>query len=488
MSTLLESFPFRILETKDIEENGRKLFRVKGVFQRADEVNANGRIYPSKLMEREHKALIERMAAGESVFMQSDHPDDGIARVENSVGIIHSIGYDPTTKEVVGETDIVPTRKGNDLKELIRAGGKVGISARGYGTTQKGEVSGQKGDVVQEDYRLVTYDFVIGQSTRNAVVNNFTEQARQAIEAILAEEKMDVKTIDLAGLKSARPDLFTAVQEDAKKEFIKSVGETVAEKTKEIEDKYLATLEYGSDGKIRRNGEEVKLTKKSGGRGGDRGDGDPADHVCTEEQLRSAAAKLGFTVEGKKKGKANDDDEDEDMDESTLQKEAKRLGLKLVKTESKDESKELAAVKTELVETQKLVKDAISRLTLVEGSNGKSELMKHILEKTKDERVFKNALIERLNNECKTTAEVDAKYESVKASIERAINEATGGKGGFANRTEEIASGDRGAGNGDKAQKYKTKSGEILEMTPLQKRQADAAGSFGEEELTLVNG
>src|ERR1700744_5121181 len=129
MEQLTSFFPLRILESKEVEEGGRKLFRVKGVFQRADEVNANGRIYPSKLMEREHHALNERITSGESVFMQADHPDDGVPRMENAVAILNKIHFDPTSKEVVGEADIVPTRKGNDLKEIIRAGGKVGISA-----------------------------------------------------------------------------------------------------------------------------------------------------------------------------------------------------------------------------------------------------------------------------------------------------------------------------------------------------------------------
>jgi hypothetical protein len=479
---LFENIPFEIIEWKEIEEAGAKKFRVKGVFNRADERNANNRIYPAKLVEREHRKLQERIAKqDESTFMQADHPSDGISRIRDTTAIMRGVNYDPVSKKVIGEADIVPTSLGRDLQEIIRAGGKVGISARGFGTTAPGEHAGQKGDVVQEDYQLVTYDFVVGQSTRGAVITNFEEQARM-LAGMLEEEEMDIKTLKLEDLKTARPDLFSEMEQNVTKtvkaDMTKTVAEAVAAKTTEIENALIARLEWGSDGKVRKDGEVIKLKKTAGGKDGDRGEEDPGPHVTTEEQLRAAADKLGFKVEKKGKKKDEEDDEEE-MDEKKLREHAEKLGLTVAKKGETFET-EVVNLRTRLTELNNSFQTNNQMLEEMKKRNQENAVRDHIFEVTTTFRSpIKNALIERLLKAgCKTVEEVDAKLPLEKQAIEKLLIESSGGSA-LAGQLEEI-----GNGGGEKKFKVKKGDGTIVEMTQTQVLERGRAGLSTE----IVNG
>jgi len=167
---LFEAIPFELVgPITEVEHNGERLMQVTGVMHRANELNGNHRIYPASVLSREVQKLKERLASGESVFSQADQPVDGVSRISDSAAMLMQVEYTPTD-EVIGTALILPTQKGKDLAAIVRAGGKVGISVRGFGTTRPGECAGQQGEVVQEDYQLVTYDFVIGhQNPRPAV-------------------------------------------------------------------------------------------------------------------------------------------------------------------------------------------------------------------------------------------------------------------------------------------------------------------------------
>jgi hypothetical protein len=96
--------------------------------------------------------------------------------------------------KVFGEAEILDTDPGRNLQALLKAGCKVGVSSRGYGSTKpndKGE------DVVQEDYKLVTFDFV-------------AEPAAGAFPAVFFEwkgQKLDTKNVTPEMLKEAAPEL-----------------------------------------------------------------------------------------------------------------------------------------------------------------------------------------------------------------------------------------------------------------------------------------
>ena len=67
---------------------------------------------------------------------------------------------------LVGTVEVLGTPSGNILKELFRAGIKLGISSRGMGSVepmQEGD-----GQQVGKDFELIAFDFVSNPSTHGA--------------------------------------------------------------------------------------------------------------------------------------------------------------------------------------------------------------------------------------------------------------------------------------------------------------------------------
>ena len=161
---LTEYRPFNVdrqLVEQSIKEN-RSLV-VKGVIQRAEAKNQNGRIYPKEILEREIQKYIagpvkERRALGEL-----DHPESSVINLQNvshNVIRVKMVGDD-----VYGEVEVLSTPAGNILKELFRNGITVGISSRGMGSVQE---SGNGTVEVQDDFELLCFDFVSTPSTHGA--------------------------------------------------------------------------------------------------------------------------------------------------------------------------------------------------------------------------------------------------------------------------------------------------------------------------------
>ena len=180
---LTEYRPFQVdkmLVEQSINENKRLV--VKGVIQRAESKNQNGRIYPKEILIREIKKYVagpvrERRALGEL-----DHPDSSVINLQNvshNVTKIKMVGDD-----VYGEVEILSTPAGNILKELFRNGITVGISSRGMGSVQE---SGNGTVEVQDDFELLCWDFVSTPSTHGA----FMKPAGRAIQE-LQEGKIQV--------------------------------------------------------------------------------------------------------------------------------------------------------------------------------------------------------------------------------------------------------------------------------------------------------
>jgi hypothetical protein len=150
--------PEMIKETR--EKNGGKMM-MKGILQKADTLNQNGRIYPIDILEREirnyQKFIVENRALGEL-----DHPDSSVVNLKNVSHLVKEAYLDKQT--VYGVVEILDTPSGKILQSLIESSVKLGISSRGVGTTKKqGEYH-----VVQDDFQLICWDFVSEPSTPGA--------------------------------------------------------------------------------------------------------------------------------------------------------------------------------------------------------------------------------------------------------------------------------------------------------------------------------
>ena len=150
--------PEMIKESRD--QNSGKVV-MKGILQKADTLNQNGRIYPAAVLEREvrnyQKFIVENRALGEL-----DHPDSSVVNLKNASHLIREAYLDKGT--VFGSVEILETPSGKILQSLIESGVKLGISSRGVGSTKK------QGDyhIVQDDFQLICWDFVSEPSTPGA--------------------------------------------------------------------------------------------------------------------------------------------------------------------------------------------------------------------------------------------------------------------------------------------------------------------------------
>jgi hypothetical protein len=142
------------------EQNDGKII-LKGILQKADTLNQNGRVYPRNILEREvenyQKYILEHRATG-----QCDHPDDSVVALKEVSHNIIKTWWEGNV--VLGKIEILNTPNGKILQTLIEDGIKLGISSRGVGSTEK------DGDyyTVQDDFQLICWDFVSEPSTPGA--------------------------------------------------------------------------------------------------------------------------------------------------------------------------------------------------------------------------------------------------------------------------------------------------------------------------------
>jgi hypothetical protein len=148
---------------ESMEKNDGKIM-MKGILQKADTLNQNGRVYPMAILEREvrnyQKFILENRALGEL-----DHPDASVVNLKNVSHVIREAYIENGT--VYGTLEVLhKTPSGAILKGLVESGLKLGISSRGVGSTQK------KGDyhVVQDDFQLICWDIVSEPSTPSAFI------------------------------------------------------------------------------------------------------------------------------------------------------------------------------------------------------------------------------------------------------------------------------------------------------------------------------
>jgi hypothetical protein len=144
------------------ESNSNGPMRIRGVFGRCNEKNNNGRIYPTNILEGQlqkvQPLIEERRLCGEL-----DHPQNDTVKLSNASHLITKLEL--KGNELIGEAELLKTPAGLTAQALINGGVKIGISSRGMGTLSE-DREGNK--IVNEDFRLVTFDLVADPSTRGA--------------------------------------------------------------------------------------------------------------------------------------------------------------------------------------------------------------------------------------------------------------------------------------------------------------------------------
>jgi hypothetical protein len=161
MQLLQDTFIIENLQVLNEGKTSDKM-KIRGVFGRCNEKNNNGRIYPTAVLESQ-LAKVQPLINERRLCGELDHPQNDTVKLSNASHLITKL--DMKGNELIGEAEILKTPAGLTAQALVNGGVKIGISSRGMGTLSENEV-GEK--VVNEDFRLVTFDLVADPSTRGA--------------------------------------------------------------------------------------------------------------------------------------------------------------------------------------------------------------------------------------------------------------------------------------------------------------------------------
>lgn len=168
-------------------KDGNIRLRMQGKFQQCDEQNNNGRIYPKAILENQVKAIQEKIS-DRSLVGALDHPSNDAIHLSQASHLITKLWLEKDGS-VMGECEILSTPNGKIVEALINDGVKIGISSRGIGSVTEGI----KGKIVNEDFKLITFDLVSDPSTRGAFPE-LTESIRensQRAQQIVSKHKKD---------------------------------------------------------------------------------------------------------------------------------------------------------------------------------------------------------------------------------------------------------------------------------------------------------
>ena len=192
---LVDYLPFEITANavnESIAKNDGKLI-VTGILQRAEAKNQNGRIYPKDTLVREAKKYTDTFIKQHRALGELDHPESSVVNLQNASHNITEMGW--SGDNLIGTVEVLGTPSGNILKELFKAGIKLGISSRGLGSVEtvaeddsgqdEGEVPAQE---VQPDFELIAFDFVSNPSTQGA----FMVPMKESVNKERAPELCDV--------------------------------------------------------------------------------------------------------------------------------------------------------------------------------------------------------------------------------------------------------------------------------------------------------
>jgi hypothetical protein len=175
---LVDYIPFEVSKyqiQESLKENDGKLI-VKGVLQRADAKNQNGRVYPKGILVREAKNYSEGYVKQKRALGELDHPDSSVVNLQNVSHNITEMHFEGDN--LLGTVEILTTPSGNILRELFKNGIKLGISSRGMGSVEavtEDDDSDQPVMKVGNDFELIAFDFVSNPSTHGAFMYPLSE-------------------------------------------------------------------------------------------------------------------------------------------------------------------------------------------------------------------------------------------------------------------------------------------------------------------------
>ena len=151
-------------------EDGKKNYKIKGVFMQADIKNKNGRVYPMEILQKEVKRYNKEFINEKRAYGELGHPEGPTVNLERASHMITAL-Y-PDGKNFIGEAKVLSTPMGEIVKSLMDEGAKLGVSSRGMGSLEQKNGA----NYVRDDFYLATAaDIVSDPSAPSAFVEGIME-------------------------------------------------------------------------------------------------------------------------------------------------------------------------------------------------------------------------------------------------------------------------------------------------------------------------
>ena len=169
------------------EKNGKKDYKIRGIFLQSDIKNRNGRIYENDILAKEVNRYNREFIQKNRAFGELGHPDGPTVNLERVSHMVTALT--PDGKNFMGEAKVMNTPYGKIVKNLIDEGAQLGVSSRGMGSL----VQKNGANYVGKDFYLATAaDIVADPSAPDAFVEGIMENKEWIWDnGVLVERNID---------------------------------------------------------------------------------------------------------------------------------------------------------------------------------------------------------------------------------------------------------------------------------------------------------
>ena len=170
MKLISEHFSDDVEYITEQSDDGKKNYKLKGVFLQAEIKNRNGRVYPFEVLEKEVDRYNKEFINENRAYGELGHPEGPTVNLDKVSHMVTSLK--PDGKNFIGEAKVMSTPMGGIVKNIMDDGGKLAVSSRGMGSLTKKNGA----NYVNDDFYLATAaDIVADPSAPNAFVDGIME-------------------------------------------------------------------------------------------------------------------------------------------------------------------------------------------------------------------------------------------------------------------------------------------------------------------------
>jgi len=170
MKLISEHFSDDVEYITEQADDGKKNYKLKGVFLQAEIKNRNGRVYPFEVLEKEVDRYNKEFINENRAYGELGHPEGPTVNLDKVSHMVTSLK--PDGKNFIGEAKVMSTPMGGIVKNIMDDGGKLAVSSRGMGSLTKKNGA----NYVNDDFYLATAaDIVADPSAPNAFVEGIME-------------------------------------------------------------------------------------------------------------------------------------------------------------------------------------------------------------------------------------------------------------------------------------------------------------------------